>query len=1343
MCPTGSSCILLPNSREKAELLPIVSSGGVIYAEACRIQTPIGVLDGLHYTGAPYILPGFMFDELRAISVVSSGGNTFCLEWHEGLPVINFNAKVAGLKVFYAQAVRPTTKVNRREIRVKALVNYATHQNCGCSWCKKAKLTYPARKKKKVSASSIPGEVINADLCTGWPKSRESETSFLAQYDTATRIYGFQALTSKNSPKLLGAVASFANIMSRIRVLCNIVLQGSWVFHCDLGSEFVSNALLDVIAINGGVLEYAPQGRHVANAEAAIKVLANGIRVTLAAGGLPLIYWSYAGMAFTHNMNINSPQYLAYCRDRNSPTTEGIFGRLCYTKIDRRKLGESKEETLDNDGAPVIHSDFATKAELKGVPCAFLCYCPTVLRRGAYVAFAREDGGIGVTTVDVGSNHEGLIFEPDREGVPVFMFERVTRNMKDFYVNRRVADIAGSGFLGWTQEQKEAWIRDNPIHAALVEPASTCPACRGRRRRHNMDPSCMYHGIPARGDWRAEYRRRMIDGRETSEEIAADLRLRVAHQLAAAAAIVVAPSVTPSIASMHKMDGKGISTGFERKRLPSNEASSTSRVGNLTALFEVAATKHREKQKENNVIKTNKKIKNDKELNKNTPDTEPVRRPIVTPLPVPRPISDQEYCQGPPDPVPEATGPTDRKQPFVRSKLLSFATLTAAACIAVCSLKSCFTMAVPEELRNEIANTHLTVDFDEESLVREACSDYRAALVTRKMFAGEKSSQKGVDAHQDEMSKLGPWDPKLQKGHGMYDMPIETRDVKDPLATTCGIAMLSHVKNAERAPEKQTFKGRAVVLGDQLRYLLNWGEPVKPWWDEMSSEVAALEEIRTLDAFAVLNGFEIETVDLEAAYMQAIWPKGRPRHYLKIPVALIKLMPERIRDKALAMDNPLFEMFKAGYGHPASGHIWGEKLSKFLFKTGWVSATETNSRCLFRRGKCMLATYVDDLKVTGPQEDLDSFWAELGEAFTFKAEQETCTEFLGMQYRRDKNKSLFVSQTDYIKDTVKEFEKLWGYAAKPSKIPGSDTLRTVDPELMASTPERRVQVMVGRLLWVSRCTRPEIAQMVSALGTRVARWDHECERQLAMLCGYLQSTATLELQFKWDKNVPASSAVFKIHSDSDWLAPRSQSSFFSCVESSESEFCMLPIHWGSKKQPITADSSTSAEIVASIYSLKGGFPALACLRDTLVASGLVPEVQGAQIRLLLDNTGAILHITKSPSDSVYFHNKAINVRHGLIRDIFGLGIIAVDKVPTEENRGDVGTKVFSAGIMQDKLKLVGLTDVTGAIWAPAARAVEWRRNNADKNAPSKANHVALCALLRRNYHPPRRSLYSD
>lgn len=1267
----------------------MLSSSGVVYARSAKFETPVGIQEGLVYPDAPYLLAGHVFDELRHISVLTCNDRKFQIAYSDGLPTV-VRSKLSGdhkFRVHYTQQGRgPMAALgshfqdswNMMSDNPKAFepltkmfayaVNWSTHQGCDetCRFCKLGKLQFSSRRKGledgELLRNNAYGNVIVGDLCTTWPSARDSETTFMALFDTNSRLYSVTTLTSKNSPKINTGMSTFVKTLTRARQLAKQKVMLPWTFHCDLGSEFVSNALHKCIGELGGSIEYAATGRHVAPAEAAVKTIAQGTRVTLAAGGLPYSFWAYAAKCFVHNLNLENPIYRRICIERGSPCVEGIFGRLCYVKLNKDQIDPA---TLENQ-----------KAMPAGTPCAFLSFDPTLTRRGAYVAFRKANGEFAVTTIDCGSRGEGIVWEPDGpDGRPCMAFEVVIQNLEVFHVSRSVRDVAASGFPGWTKEQKEEWSNNHPLSVSVSQPTAECKGCQNQRRKHTGVVGCRFYGIPE-GPLRKEYQRRMGTRTELSEDILIDLRNRAAHQrIAVAAKAVVHDQYYPLVGG---------------PRTPEPGTPDPEYMSPLDVKMADLVTRNGESRDSDSVVG---------DIGFAVPGNRPVEGKTVGLTPkddpdawwqIPRSFGTKGSVKGHP------------KQKALISKIAPFAHVW----------QEIEQSRVGVDWEGGYDSSH-EVTFSPSYMTRYArtgCGDVgcsvkslprscKRGFVTRKMTKQERDSDEGAKAQSSEFAKL--FQRKL------FAVPEDGKKIVDPDATVCSIAMLTHIKHAEKNIKDYVYKGRAVILGDNLRKFVQ-GTPILRWWEAMGSEVAALEQVRLLDAYATLNKFEIETVDLESAYLQAAWPDGVPKHYVTIPKHLWHLLPESHQPQH-GNDFPVWRMDRAGYGHPASGHIWNDKLSSWLENNDWESARDGDeSRCLFRKGNLLLATYVDDLKVTGPKDEMAAFWNHLRKDFDFKSKENTCFEFLGMQYRYDKG-SIYLNLSDYCRDTIRMYETLWETTTKVSRTCGTDSLRVIKEQVPVQEPERRVQIMVGRLLWIARCNRPDLSHMVSALGTRVSRWDLKCDHQLALVMGYLLLTADLELAFKWEGD--PSKALFNLHSDSDWLQPKSQSSFFSCVESADNSSC-LPIHWGSKKQTICADSSTAAEIVAASFSIKTGARILLDLRA--IQGRLSKLAQNENFTFLLDNNGAISHITKSPSDSVFFMNKGVCVRHCFLRDLFKReGMFGVAHVDTEKNRADVGTKVFTSTQSEGKAALVGLvkTEVLATADKPVERSFLWRYYN--------------------------------
>ena len=69
-------------------------------------------------------------------------------------------------------------------------------------------------------------------------------------------------------------------------------------------------------------------------------------------------------------------------------------------------------------------------------------------------------------------------------------------------------------------------------------------------------------------------------------------------------------------------------------------------------------------------------------------------------------------------------------------------------------------------------------------------------------------------------------------------------------------------------------------------------------------------------------------------------------------------------------------LLRALYGHPEAGGLWEQHLKVVLRQLGGEEIQEPGNFWFPRQG-LMLSTYMDDLTLSGPQEEHEAFWAEL------------------------------------------------------------------------------------------------------------------------------------------------------------------------------------------------------------------------------------------------------------------------------------------------------------------------------------------------------------------------------
>jgi len=372
-----------------------------------------------------------------------------------------------------------------------------------------------------------------------------------------------------------------------------------------------------------------------------------------------------------------------------------------------------------------------------------------------------------------------------------------------------------------------------------------------------------------------------------------------------------------------------------------------------------------------------------------------------------------------------------------------------------------------------------------------------------------------------------------------------------------------------------------------------------------------------------------------------------------------------------------------------------------------------------------LATYVDDLLATGKSDELEAFWEALGKAFTFKSEPSDVhgDEFLGIDFTRCESETHYgwdMGMSAYILDTIREYERLWETVVKPAHTPGVECVRTLNKAksvpLAVERPLVALQSVVGRLLWVCRTARPDLAHMASAFGARVLTWDTTTDRELARTMGYLLLTHNAQLSFRWPKDrasLRPGKLYNTISTDADWVEPRSQSGMLASVSTGDcpdSTDGWLPVHWLSKKQSLSADSSTSAEIIAAHTGLREAFPIMLALCQFLAESGTIEEAPTVCLRV--DNATCLKHVSQNPTQTFFVYAKACAVRISLLSDLHKAGIICASHVASALNPSDVFTKAFGPLDFLGKAKQTGLRfpeESPVHVANVAARGVLWRR----------------------------------
>ena len=201
-------------------------------------------------------------------------------------------------------------------------------------------------------------------------------------------------------------------------------------------------------------------------------------------------------------------------------------------------------------------------------------------------------------------------------------------------------------------------------------------------------------------------------------------------------------------------------------------------------------------------------------------------------------------------------------------------------------------------------------------------------------------------------------------------------------------------------------------------------------------------------------------------------------------------------DETIYMDQPegflmhgsedkIFLLKKSLYGLKQASRQWHLKFDEHMEKMGFEKSKYDSCIYFKDRGKASvvyLLLYVDDILISGPdKKELQSVKGMLGDGFEIK-DLGSAQGILGMNISRDRrNKTLWLSQKDYIKKVVQKFQV---ESSKGASVPISQQFKLSRDQCPRTEAEEREMKpipyanIVGSVMYKMICTLPDIAHAI-------------------------------------------------------------------------------------------------------------------------------------------------------------------------------------------------------------------------------------------------------------------------
>ena len=444
------------------------------------------------------------------------------------------------------------------------------------------------------------------------------------------------------------------------------------------------------------------------------------------------------------------------------------------------------------------------------------------------------------------------------------------------------------------------------------------------------------------------------------------------------------------------------------------------------------------------------------------------------------------------------------------------------------------------------------------------------------------------------------------------------------------------------------YKARLVAQGFSQRYGIDYNDVFAP--------VARTTTLRMLLPVSGERKYKVSHYDIKTAFLNGTLEE---EIFLKAPVGF-------------EQGSQVYKLKKSLYGLKQAANVWNKTLHNALVKNGCTQ--DSTDKCLYKKRSgemvCYLLIHVDDMLVATNNEAFrDQLMNSVGKVFELKSLGEV-KQYLGIEVETNAYGEFLISQTAFIDKIVKEAGMEDAKGAKSPIDPGYFKLE--------GTPldnNEEYRALIGKLLYLSTNTRPDIAASVSILSQRVSKPRDVDLVQVKRLFRYIKSTRDKKLRLN-DKN---QSGKLSVYSDANWAEDKSDR------KSNTGFICMLnggTVSWCCRKQSVVALSSTEAEYIALTETCKE----VVWLKELAKGFDIDAEVF-RKVKLCTDNQSCMA-IVKNENFSN--RTKHIDARYHYIRSLVTDGKVYLEYVPTEVNIADLLTKPLGPTRISELMRLAGL-----------------------------------------------------
>ena len=382
--------------------------------------------------------------------------------------------------------------------------------------------------------------------------------------------------------------------------------------------------------------------------------------------------------------------------------------------------------------------------------------------------------------------------------------------------------------------------------------------------------------------------------------------------------------------------------------------------------------------------------------------------------------------------------------------------------------------------------------------------------------------------------------------------------------------------------------------------------------------VATWASIRLLLSMVLRNKWHTRQVDYVMAYPQA--PAIRDT-YMELP--------KGISIPGCSPDTHVLHIKRNIYGGKDAGRVWYQYLRAKLESIGFRASI--HDECVFYKGRAMYVLYTDDSILAGPDpKELDSILKEIESAGLKITSEGGIEDFLGVTITHKDDGTSHLEQASLIESILKDLNLSAENVATKDTPMASSKLLSRHPESPDFDGHFNYRRVIGKLLWLGKCSRPDIEYATHQCARFSADPKFEHGQAVKWIGRYLKGTSDKGLILK-----PNGSSL-DLYVDADFAGNWDPSIAGGDHATAQSRhgfvlmFCGMPLMHASQLQQLICLSTTEAEYVGLSRAIQEITPVVRVLQEMQELGFDVPSSEArVHCRVFEDNSGA-LEIATNP-----------------------------------------------------------------------------------------------------------------